>query len=29
VQIHEALTGGEKKLVSAAEYLELLEIVIQ
>ena len=26
VQIHEALTGGEKRLVSAAEYLELLEI---
>jgi len=26
VQIHEALTGGEKRLVPAAEYLELLEV---
>jgi len=25
VQIHEALTGGEKRLVPAAEYLELLD----
>jgi len=26
VEIHEALTGGEKRLVPAAEYLELLEL---
>ena len=26
VDIHEGLTGGEKKLVPATEYLELLEV---
>lgn len=26
VSIHDALTGGEKKLVPAAEYMELLEV---
>jgi protein-tyrosine-phosphatase len=26
VQIHEALTGGERRLVSAADYMELLDL---